>query len=144
MKDETALSIRERLASPWVALLAAFQFLTIVPPLIRRPFTPRQLGGSVAFFPFVGALLGISLATTDALSAFLFPPPVRSAILLALWVLLTGALHLDGFLDTCDGLLGGATPAKRLEIMRDEHTGAYALAEKARCSEWDASLLYAL
>ena len=128
MKDEPALSIRERLASPWVALLAAVQFLTVVPPLLRRPFTPRQLGASVAFFPFVGALLGMLLATIDALNAYLFPPPLRAAILLALWVLLTGALHLDGFLDTCDGLLGGATPAKRLEIMRDEHTGAYALA----------------
>jgi adenosylcobinamide-GDP ribazoletransferase len=40
--------------------------------------------------------------------------------------LITGALHLDGFLDTCDGLLGGFTPESRLEIMRDERIGAYA------------------
>jgi adenosylcobinamide-GDP ribazoletransferase len=42
--------------------------------------------------------------------------------------LLTGALHLDGFLDTCDGLLGGHTPETRLEIMRDERIGAYGFA----------------
>jgi len=41
---------------------------------------------------------------------------------------LTGALHLDGFLDACDGLLGGYTPESRLEIMRDERLGAFALA----------------
>jgi len=128
MKDATAPSIKERLASPWIALLAAIQFLTILPPLIRHPFTPRQLSASVAFFPLVGALLGTLLATADALLALIFPPIARSAILLALWVILTGCLHLDGFLDTCDGLLGGWTPEKRLEIMRDERVGAYALA----------------
>ena len=48
--------------------------------------------------------------------------------MLAAWVVLTGALHLDGFLDAADGLLGGFTPERRLEIMRDERRGAYALA----------------
>lgn|SRR5574341_342626 len=128
MKGATAPSIKERLAYPWIALLAAVQFLTITPPLVRRPFTPKDLSGSVAFFPLVGALLGMLLAAADALLAFILPPPVRSAILLTLWVLLTGSLHLDGFLDTLDGLLGGWTPEKRLEIMRDERVGAYALA----------------
>ena len=128
MNDVTAPSVKERLTSPWIALLAAFQFLTILPPIIRRPFTPKELSGSVAFFPLVGALLGLLLAGTDALLAVIFPPLARGAILLALWVLLTGSLHLDGFLDTCDGLLGGWTPEKRLEIMRDERVGAYALA----------------
>jgi adenosylcobinamide-GDP ribazoletransferase len=116
------------MASPWLAFLAAVQFLTILPPLIRQPFTPRQLGSSVAFFPLVGALLGVLLAFADTLTAFILPPTPRDAILLALWVLLTGSLHLDGFLDTCDGLLGGQTPEERLEIMRDERVGAYAFA----------------
>jgi adenosylcobinamide-GDP ribazoletransferase len=49
-------------------------------------------------------------------------------LILALWVILSGALHLDGFLDTCDGLLGGYTPESRLNIMRDERVGAFALA----------------
>ena len=52
---------------------------------------------------------------------------MRAALLLTLWIVLTGALHLDGFLDTCDGLLGGSDPGKRMEIMRDERVGAYAL-----------------
>jgi adenosylcobinamide-GDP ribazoletransferase len=128
MKDVAAPSVKERLVSPWIALLAAIQFLTILPPLIRRPFTPRQLSSSVAFFPLVGALLGMLLATAGALLALIFPPLARSGILLALWVIMTGGLHLDGLLDTCDGLLGGWTPEQRLEIMRDEHVGAYALA----------------
>jgi adenosylcobinamide-GDP ribazoletransferase len=115
-------------ARPWNALLAAFQFLTILPPLVRRSFTPRELGAAVGWFPLVGVVLGLLLAVGDGLFTLVFPPPARSALILTLWVLLTAALHLDGFLDTCDGLLGGWTPAKRLEIMRDERVGAYALA----------------
>jgi adenosylcobinamide-GDP ribazoletransferase len=42
-------------------------------------------------------------------------------------VLSSGALHLDGFLDSCDGLLGGDTPEKRLHIMKDERVGAFAV-----------------
>jgi adenosylcobinamide-GDP ribazoletransferase len=86
------------------------------------------MGASVGFYPLVGALLGGLLALADALLTGLFPQPVRSALVLAAWVILTGALHLDGFLDACDGLLGGFTPERRLEIMRDERRGAYALA----------------
>ena len=71
---------------------------------------------------------GLLLAAADSILAWVFPPLARSAVTLALWVLLTGCLHLDGFLDTCDGLLGGWSPEKRLEIMRDERVGAYALA----------------
>jgi adenosylcobinamide-GDP ribazoletransferase len=56
-----------------------------------------------------------------------FPPAVTAALILVLWVLATGALHLDGFLDSCDGLFGGHTPEARLRIMRDERVGAFAV-----------------
>ena len=113
--------------SPLVALLAAVQFLLISPAFIRRPFTAKELGASVGFYPLVGALLGGILVGADWLLGRVFPLPLRSALDITLWVLLTGALHLDGFLDACDGLLGGFTSEKRLEIMRDERVGAYAL-----------------
>jgi adenosylcobinamide-GDP ribazoletransferase len=115
-------------ASPLAAFLAAVQFLLISPAFIRRPFTPAELGAAVGFYPLVGLLLGGLLLGADWLLGWLFPHLLRAALGLALWVLLTGALHLDGFLDSCDGLLGGFTPEKRLEIMRDERVGAYALA----------------
>jgi len=108
-------------------LLAALQFLTIVPPIVRRPFTPRQLGRAVGFFPLVGVLLGALLVGLKGLLVHAFPAPVVAVLLLALWVILTGALHLDGFLDTCDGLFGGRTVEARLDILRDERVGAYAV-----------------
>ncbi|MFH1183551.1 MAG: adenosylcobinamide-GDP ribazoletransferase [Chloroflexota bacterium] len=111
-----------------VAFAAAVQFLLISPVFIRRPFTPMEVGRSTAFFPLVGLLLGGLLAAADLLLAGIFPVQVRSALVLALWIVLTGALHFDGLLDACDGLLGGGTPERRMQIMRDERTGAYAVA----------------
>lgn len=128
MQDEGTQDTKGRAPLPGVGFLAAIQFLTIAPPIIRRPFSAREIGGAVAYFPLVGAILGALLAISDALLAGIFPSPVRSALLLSLWVLLTGALHLDGFLDSLDGLLGGGTPENRLAIMRDERVGAFALA----------------
>jgi adenosylcobinamide-GDP ribazoletransferase len=110
------------------AFAAALQFLLLSPAFIRRLFTPRELGAATGFYPLVGLLLGALLAVADLLLGRIFPLEVRSALILALWIVLTGALHFDGFLDTCDGLLGGSTPTRRLDIMRDEHTGAYGLA----------------
>lgn len=110
------------------AILVAAQFLTTMPPVIKRPFTNQELGRAVAFFPLVGLGLGLILAGLNALFIQIFPPNLSAALILAAWVLLTGVLHLDGFLDACDGLFGGFTPEKRLHIMRDERVGAYALA----------------
>lgn len=117
-----------RLQRAWVAFWAALQFLTILPPVVRRPFTPAEMGASLAFYPLVGLIFGGILVAFRQLALEIMPPTVSAALTLALWVVLSGALHLDGFLDTCDGLLGGWTPEKRLEILRDEHHGAYALA----------------
>ena len=118
----------EKRPSPFIAFLTALQFLLVSPAFIKRPFTARELGAAVGFYPLVGLVLGGLLLAADYLLALFMPPLVRLALILVLWVLLTGALHLDGFLDACDGLLGGYTPESRLEIMRDEHFGAFALA----------------
>ena len=111
-----------------ISLFAALQFLLITPAFTRRPFTATEMGRAVGFYPLVGLLLGGFLALADAVLGSLWPIPVRSALVLGLWIILTGGLHVDGFLDSCDGLLGGATPETRMEIMRDERIGAYALA----------------
>jgi adenosylcobinamide-GDP ribazoletransferase len=110
------------------AFLCAVQFLLVSPAFVKRPFTTQELGASVGFFPLVGLILGVILIGAETLLDHIFPPLVRSALILAVWVALTGALHLDGFLDTCDGLLGGYDAEQRLRIMRDERVGAYAFA----------------
>ena len=111
-----------------IPFLAALQFLLVTPAFVARPFTGREMGRSVGFYALVGLLFGGILALIDLGLGLVFPIPVRSALLLVFWVVLTGGLHLDGFLDSCDGLLGGFTPESRMEIMRDERVGAFGLA----------------
>jgi adenosylcobinamide-GDP ribazoletransferase len=111
-----------------ISLLTAFQFLTTFPAVIRRSFTAVELGRAVAFFPLVGlALGGVFYGLVSGLR-LIFPSPVVAVLVLAAWLLLTRALHFDGFLDTCDGLFGGFTPERRLEIMRDSRVGAFGVA----------------
>ena len=109
------------------ALLTAFQFLTTLPLPARQP-TLIDLGRAVGWFPLVGILLGAFLAGSNWLLAHFLPPGPSAAILLILWLLASGAIHFDGFLDTCDGLFGGKTPEQRLTIMRDHRVGAFAVA----------------
>jgi adenosylcobinamide-GDP ribazoletransferase len=111
-----------------VSLLAAFQFLTTFPAVIRRAFSPQELGRAVGYFPLVGLALGGVLYGLGNGLSLIFPEPVVAVFILAAWLLVTRALHFDGFLDTCDGLFGGFTPERRLEIMRDSRVGAFGVA----------------
>lgn len=111
-----------------ISLLAAFQFLTVFPTLIRRLFTPDEMGRAVGFFPLVGlALGGILLGLDGGLRLFL-PPTLAATLVVAAWLALTRGLHFDGFLDIFDGLFGGFTPERRLEIMKDSRVGAFGVA----------------
>jgi adenosylcobinamide-GDP ribazoletransferase len=112
---------REALAPP----VLACQLLTAVPLPLSVPAGPRHLGRALALFPLVGAVLGLVLGGLDALLRVVLPLSVSSALVLVAATLLTGGLHLDGLMDTCDGLFGGGTPERRLEIMRDSRVGSY-------------------
>ena len=110
------------------SLLTAFQFLTTFPAVIRRAFSPQELGRAVGYFPLVGLALGGLLYGLENGLSLIFPESVVAVLILVTWLLLTRALHFDGFLDTCDGLFGGFTPERRLEIMRDSRVGAFGVA----------------
>ncbi|NEO83310.1 MAG: adenosylcobinamide-GDP ribazoletransferase [Spirulina sp. SIO3F2] len=75
--------------------------------------------------PWVGCGLGCLLAIGDRLLICLhFPPLTASILLVALWLWSTGGLHLDGAMDTADGL-AVTDPERRLVVMRDSVTGAF-------------------
>lgn len=105
--------------------LFAIQFLTILPPLVRRTPTSQELGAAGAFFPLVGLLLGLALVGLDLLLGSQFQSNVRAALLVVALAVATGALHLDGVVDTFDGAFGGGDAATRLEVMRDPRAGAF-------------------
>ena len=106
------------------SLRLAIGFLTVFP---LAPSGPAQMGPARAYFPLVGLALGGVLAGLDIAARQALPLPVVGALLVVALLVLTRAIHTEGFLDACDGLFGGYTPAKRLEILRDSHVGAFAV-----------------
>ncbi|MBE0415519.1 MAG: adenosylcobinamide-GDP ribazoletransferase [Dehalococcoidia bacterium] len=99
------------------------QFLTIIP--LRREATEKELGRSLVYFPVVGLGIGAILFGLDNLFALFLPAALGSALLIVVLVLLTGANHLDGFIDTCDGMVAGRSAEQRLAIMRDSRAGGF-------------------
>jgi adenosylcobinamide-GDP ribazoletransferase len=105
------------------ALLVACRYLTTLP--LPRGTGGGDLGRAAAWFPAIGLLLGLLLAAGGLVAERALPPLVGAVLLVALWAVLTGGLHLDGLADAADGLGAGWTPEERLAIMRDARTGAY-------------------
>ena len=107
--------------------LAALSFLTIIPLPWRREVSPEQVGRSIGYFPVVGIIIGLILAGLYWLLRLVLPSAVVSGLLLVCLVVLTGGLHLDGFVDTCDGIAGHKTPEARRQVMRDSRAGAFGI-----------------
>jgi adenosylcobinamide-GDP ribazoletransferase len=107
----------------WIAL----QFLSSLPIRLPGMPAPQELGRSLLFYPLVGLLFGVILW---ALNWLLLGAPLllHAALLLAVWVLLSGALHLDGLADSADAWLGGFGDRERtLTIMKDPRSGPMAV-----------------
>lgn len=108
-------------------LLAALGFLTIVPVPLPREATAAEVGGSTMYFPLAGLIIGGVLAGLAWALGLILPAPVVVALVLAAAVAITGAMHLDGFVDTCDGLAGHRSVEERWAAMRDSRTGAFGI-----------------
>jgi len=108
-----------------LSFLAALQFLTGIPVRLKRELSPAQLGRATAYFPLVGLIIGGILAGLNWLLNLILPAAVVNVLLIVALVILTGALHLDGFADTCDGIAGHKPVAERWKVMRDSRTGAF-------------------
>ena len=116
--------VREELA----VFLLAVQFLTRLP--VRSPHlaTEARLAAAPRYHPLVGALIGALSGVVFWLAHLVFPASLSVVLAVAASLLATGALHEDGFADTCDGLGGGATRERALEIMRDSRLGTFGAA----------------
>ncbi len=103
----------------------ALNFLTTVPAGKRWGKREPKVGNVVFWFPIIGLLMGGVLTFVYIPATRFFPHLVADAIILIIYIVITGGFHLDGFADTCDGIFGGSTREKRLDIMRDSRTGSY-------------------
>lgn len=110
-----------------IPLLIAVQFLTRLPVRLPGMPGPEQVGRSLLWYPLVGALVGLLLLAAHLLLAGA-PALLQAALLLALWVGLSGGLHLDGLADTADAWVGGLGDRERtLAIMQDPRSGPIAV-----------------
>ncbi|NOZ54157.1 MAG: adenosylcobinamide-GDP ribazoletransferase [Gammaproteobacteria bacterium] len=107
--------------------LIALQFLTRIPISLPERPSERSVANSVVFYPIVGLMIG----SVMFLFAWLLPGEqemLHAAVLLAIWVLLTGGMHLDGLADSADAWAGGFNDkGKTLQIMKDPRCGPAAV-----------------
>lgn len=101
----------------------AWAFLTRLPGG-AHPADDRELGASVPWFPAVGALIGLLIGLVWLGLNELVAPLTAATVAVLVGVVITGAFHEDGLADTADSL-GGYTPEKRLEIMKDSRVGTF-------------------
>lgn len=92
-------------------------------PIPEKSAVP--LARCLPWFPLVGAALGLALGGLGLVLDRLLPSGPTAALLLSIYVMVTGGLHLDGLMDTADGVFGGHTPERRRAIMRDSRVGAF-------------------
>lgn len=97
-------------------------------PVPRVEWTEKNMRFALCAFPLVGVVCGLGFWAWAALCrTFALPQLLRGAVFCALPVLVTGGIHLDGYADVSDALASHASPARRQEILRDPHCGAFAV-----------------
>lgn len=107
--------------------LITIQFFTAIPIRLELPMDKTHLKKAVQAFPLVGLIQGIIYSTVLYLSLE-FTPFSHLASVFLLWlttILLTGGIHLDGWMDASDAYFSYQDQGKRLEIMKDPRTGAF-------------------
>ena len=97
-------------------------------PAPRVEWDKKSLSWAMCFFPVVGVVIALLLGGWLELCNWLdFGPFLRAAVSLLLPIAVSGAIHLDGFCDTSDALGSHQSREKKLEILKDSHTGAFAI-----------------
>jgi len=105
-------------------LIAAFRFLTRLP--VPGPDTRvEDIAGAVGWFPLVGGVVGLLTAGAFFLGCRVWSPSLAAVVAISFGLLVTGGFHEDGLTDATDGLGGGWTRERVLEIMKDSRVGAY-------------------
>jgi adenosylcobinamide-GDP ribazoletransferase len=106
-------------------LVCATQFLTRLPTPPIAAFEPSWIARSARYFPVVGQIVGLISAGVWLSAVRIWPGWPAAGLALAAGMLITGGFHEDGLADTADGLGGGRTRERRLQIMKDSRIGSF-------------------
>jgi adenosylcobinamide-GDP ribazoletransferase len=109
---------------PFRQLTLAVTFLTGVPLKVEGDVSPADLWRSMGWYPLVGLVIGAAAWAVYAGLTYVVPGLVAAALVVIFLELLTRGLHMDGVMDTADGILSGAPRERALEIMKDHNVGA--------------------
>ena len=110
-----------------MGFFSALKFLTILPAPRRWGNTTEDLGQSLSYFPLIGLVLGGILLGLNYVLILILPAAVVNILLIIALVIMTGAHHIDGLMDSFDGTVSGKSRKKRLEIMADSHIGTFGI-----------------
>ena len=107
------------------AFLASLAFLTRIPvPQRNSSYDPGVFSRSIIFFPVVGGIIGLVNGGLYILLGAVFPIHVMAVLIIVVPIFMSGGIHFDGLLDTCDGMFSGRSRERSLEIMRDSRVGS--------------------
>ena len=117
-----------RVREETAVLLLAVQLLTRWPVRVPGGYSPERFAAATRYYALAGAAIGAFAGAVFWLAHLVFPVGLAVLLSTAATLLATGAIHEDGFADTCDGIGGGTTRERALEIMRDSRLGTYGVA----------------
>lgn len=106
------------------SFFVGLQFLTRIHLRNQTEWTAEAFGGSVKYFPLIGMIIGALLVAIYEIASSYVTPFMMAVILVMAEFLITGGLHADGFMDTCDGIFSGRERERKLEIMKDSRVGS--------------------
>lgn len=108
------------------SLLVALSTYSVV-PVPQFEWNEKNMKYAICFFPAVGIFCGAALYGWYAFSQWVQVSAVLfGAVAVCLPLLLTGGIHMDGFMDTVDALASHQSRERKLEILKDSHIGAFA------------------
>lgn len=109
------------------SLCVAFSMYSKI-PMPKVEWDEKNMKYAMCFFPLIGVVIAVCETAVFVLcNALGFGSIVRAAVMTAAPVIISGGIHVDGFLDTVDALSSYGDKEKKLEILKDPHTGAFAI-----------------
>jgi adenosylcobinamide-GDP ribazoletransferase len=104
-------------------LLLAISFLTIL-PVYNKSAREDEMARSLFYYPAVGLLIGLGLSLVAYMGKCLALGWAGDVLIIVFWIIASGGLHLDGLMDSADGIFSGRERERKLEIMKDSRVGA--------------------
>lgn len=104
--------------------VAAIGLLTRIPIRLQVAYDEQLFRRSVVYYPLAGLIVGLIVACCGWGLSSVLPTGIAAVLTVAIWIYVTGGLHMDGLMDTADGLFSNRSRERMLDIMRDSRVGA--------------------